>query len=57
MKLTLSEDQLFFRETTQRFLDDHASVAELRRRRDDAAGFDAGYWRRGAVSIHDTHND
>jgi alkylation response protein AidB-like acyl-CoA dehydrogenase len=48
MKLTLSEDQLFFRETTQRFLDDHASVAELRRRRDDAAGFDAGYWRRGA---------
>src|SRR4051794_16112211 len=48
MKLTLSEDQLFFRETTARFLDDHASVAELRRRRNDAVGFDAGYWRRGA---------
>jgi alkylation response protein AidB-like acyl-CoA dehydrogenase len=48
MKLTLSEDQLFFRETTQRFLDDQASVAELRRRRDDAAGFDPEYWRRGA---------
>jgi alkylation response protein AidB-like acyl-CoA dehydrogenase len=48
MKLTLSEDQLFFRETTQRFLDDQASVAELRRRRDDAVGFDADYWRRGA---------
>jgi len=48
MKLTLSEDQLFFRETTQRFLDDHASVAELRRRRDDVAGFGADYWRRGA---------
>ena len=48
MKLTLSEDQLFFRETTQRFLDDQASVAELRRRRDDEVGFGADYWRRGA---------
>lgn len=48
MKLTLSDDQLFFRETTQRFLDEHAGVAELRSKRDDAAGFDATYWRRGA---------
>lgn len=48
MKLTLSEDQLFFRETTQRFLDEHAGVAELRSRRNDPAGFDPSYWRRGA---------
>jgi alkylation response protein AidB-like acyl-CoA dehydrogenase len=48
MKLTLSEDQLFFRETTQRFLDDNVDVAELRRRRHDESGFAADYWRRGA---------
>ena len=44
----LSPDQEFFRETTAKFLDDQAPVAELRRLRDDPAGFDREYWRRGA---------
>ncbi|HEY1828986.1 MAG TPA: acyl-CoA dehydrogenase family protein [Acidimicrobiales bacterium] len=44
----LSEDQEFFRATTQRFLNEHASPAELRRRRHDPAGFGDGYWRHGA---------
>src|SRR5579872_6756486 len=48
MLLELTPDQEFFRETTARFLDEHAPVAEVRRRRDDPAGFDPGYWRRGA---------
>ena len=41
-------DQEFFRDTTARFLRDQAPPAELRRLRDDPAGFDSGYWRRGA---------
>ena len=41
-------DQEFFRDTTARFLQDQAPPAELRRLRDDPAGFDSGYWRRGA---------
>src|SRR5579871_4920693 len=48
MLLELTPDQEFFRETTARFLDEHAPVAEVRRRRDDPAGFDPDYWRRGA---------
>jgi alkylation response protein AidB-like acyl-CoA dehydrogenase len=43
----LSADQQFFRETTAKFLDEHVPAAELRRRRDDRAGFDEKYWRRG----------
>jgi alkylation response protein AidB-like acyl-CoA dehydrogenase len=46
--LELTSDQEFFRETTARFLLEHAPAAELRRLRDDAAGFDPGYWRKGA---------
>jgi len=46
--LDLSSDQEFFRDTTARFLQEHASPAELRRLRDDAAGFDPAYWRKGA---------
>jgi alkylation response protein AidB-like acyl-CoA dehydrogenase len=48
MLLELSDDQQFFRETTARFLEEQAPVAELRRLRDDPAGFDEKYWRRGA---------
>lgn len=48
MLLQLSTDQEFFRQTTARFLQEHASVAEIRRLRHDPAGFDERYWRRGA---------
>ncbi len=48
MRLELSTDQEFFRQTTARFLDDHAPVDEIRRLRHDRAGFDDRYWRRGA---------
>ena len=44
----LDSDLDFFRETTARFLDEFASVQELRRLRDDPAGFEPDYWRRGA---------
>lgn len=48
MLLGLTDDQQFFRETTARFLAEHAPVAELRRLRDDPAGFEEKYWRGGA---------
>jgi len=47
MMLEPSPDQQLFRQTTARFLDEHAPVGELRRLRDDPAGFDEKYWRRG----------
>ena len=48
MLLELSPDQELFRETTARYLRERVPPAELRRLRDDPAGFDAEYWRRGA---------
>lgn len=48
MQLQLSSDQEFFRETTARFLDEHASVTAVRALRDDPVGFDPELWRRGA---------
>ena len=48
MLLELSADQAFFRDTTAKFLAEFAPVDELRRRRDDLAGFDRDYWKRGA---------
>lgn len=48
MLLKLNDDQEFFRETTAKFLDDQAPVAEIRHLRHDPAGFDERYWRRGA---------
>jgi alkylation response protein AidB-like acyl-CoA dehydrogenase len=48
MKLDLTSDQEFFRQTTARFLGEQVPVAELRRLRDDPIGFDDRYWRRGA---------
>jgi alkylation response protein AidB-like acyl-CoA dehydrogenase len=48
MLLEPSADQTFFRETTAKFLAELAPPDELRRRRDDPAGFDRDYWKRGA---------
>jgi alkylation response protein AidB-like acyl-CoA dehydrogenase len=48
MLLEPSADQAFFRDTTARFLGEFAPVEELRRHRDDPAGFDRDYWKRGA---------
>ena len=48
MLFDLSPDQALFRDTTARLLDQLAPVAELRRLRDRANGFDPDYWRRGA---------
>lgn len=48
MLLGLTDDQQFFRDTTARYLDEHATPADLRRLRDDPAGFDEKYWRGGA---------
>jgi alkylation response protein AidB-like acyl-CoA dehydrogenase len=48
MLLELSSDQEFFRDTTTRFLAARAGVTEVRRLRDEAAGFTSDYWRQGA---------
>ena len=48
MLLHLDPDQQLFRETTARFLDEAASPEQVRRLRDDPAGFDPQYWQRGA---------
>jgi alkylation response protein AidB-like acyl-CoA dehydrogenase len=48
MLLHLTPDQEFFLQTTARFLDSHVPAGELRRLRDDPAGFEEKYWRSGA---------
>src|SRR5688572_17270399 len=48
MFLELSSDQELFRETTARFLEQHANAAGLRRLRHDPAGFSSDYCRRGS---------
>ena len=48
MLVELSDDQEFFRETTERFLTEHLSPEELRRMRHDKAGYQPDYWRRGS---------
>jgi alkylation response protein AidB-like acyl-CoA dehydrogenase len=48
MLLNLSEDQQFFRETTDRFLTEVVPPDAVRALRDDPTGFDLTYWRRGA---------
>lgn len=48
MLLALTPDQEFFRETTERFLVQQMPPNEVRRLRDEPAGFDPDYWRRGA---------
>ena len=48
MLLQPTPDQEFFRETTDRYLTDRVPVDELRRLRDDEAGFGEEFWRGGA---------
>jgi alkylation response protein AidB-like acyl-CoA dehydrogenase len=48
VQLDLTSDQAFFRDTTARYLDERAPVGELRRLRDDPAGYDEKFWRGGA---------
>jgi alkylation response protein AidB-like acyl-CoA dehydrogenase len=48
MLLQLTSDQELLRETTARYLDETVPSSEIRRLREDPAGFDAAYWRRGA---------
>jgi len=48
MRLALTGDQEFFRDTTARFLAEQVPAAEVRRLRDDPAGFEDDYWTRGA---------
>lgn len=48
MRVEVTSDQEVFRETTARFLENVVPVAEVRRLRDDPAGFEFDYWRRGA---------
>ncbi len=48
MLLNISEDQGFFRDTTDRFLNEQATPDAVRALRDDATGFDPAFWRRGA---------
>ena len=61
MLLTLDPDQELFRDTTAKLLSEQVPFEQLRLLRDDQAGFDDGYWLRGAelgwtsllVSEHD----
>jgi alkylation response protein AidB-like acyl-CoA dehydrogenase len=48
MLLTLTPDQALFHETTARFLGDQVPTRRLRQLRNDPAGFERDYWRRGA---------
>ncbi len=48
MLVALTEDQQFFRETTERFLVELAPPDALRHLREDTTGYDPTYWRRGA---------
>ena len=49
MLLDLTPDQLLFRDTTTKLLNELVPVAELRRLRDDPDGFARDYWARGAA--------
>jgi alkylation response protein AidB-like acyl-CoA dehydrogenase len=48
MLINPTEEQEFFRATTERFLVEQSPPDALRGLRDDANGFDRDYWRRGA---------
>jgi len=49
MDLDLDDDQRLFVETTQRFLADTCSPAEVRRLAEETDGFDTGWWRQAAT--------
>jgi alkylation response protein AidB-like acyl-CoA dehydrogenase len=44
----LSEDQLFFRDTTRRFLDSECPTAKVRQLGQTESGFDRSFWQQGA---------
>lgn len=44
----LNPEQSFFQETTRRFLEGQAPLTKVRELAGDPAGFDRGWWRRGA---------
>jgi alkylation response protein AidB-like acyl-CoA dehydrogenase len=48
MELELTSDQEMFAGTTRKFLEERASVTELRSKRHDPVGFDRDYWTQGA---------
>lgn len=48
LDLQLSDDQVLFRDTTRRFLEDTCPLTEVRRLADEPAGFDPAWWRQGA---------
>lgn len=48
MLVELSSDQDALKDTTARFLDNEMPVDQVRRLRDDAAGFEPSYWVKGA---------
>jgi alkylation response protein AidB-like acyl-CoA dehydrogenase len=48
LELQLSDDQVLFRDTTRRFLEDSCPLTEVRRLADEPSGFDRGWWRKGA---------
>src|SRR6516162_383583 len=48
MLATSTDDQEFFRQTTDRFLTEHVPRFVVRALRHDPAGFERSYWRRGA---------
>ena len=48
MELVLTDDQEFFRDTTQKFLGSECPIAKVRALRENEAGFEPDYWRQGA---------
>ncbi len=48
MDINLSEDQEFFRQTTEKFLNSEVPLEKVRKLADSASGFDRGWWQRGA---------
>lgn len=49
MRVDLTDDQEFLRDTTARFLAEHVPPHALRQLRDDSLGYDTGFWRQGAA--------
>jgi alkylation response protein AidB-like acyl-CoA dehydrogenase len=49
LELQLSDDQVLFRDTTRRFLEDTCPITEVRRLADEPAGFDRAWWQQGAA--------
>jgi alkylation response protein AidB-like acyl-CoA dehydrogenase len=48
LELRLSDDQVLFRDTTRRFLEETCPLTEVRRLATEPGGFDRTWWRQGA---------